>query len=138
MERFEMKSMLRVGNLKKFSLRKFSTLDYFSLTLRKDHVMGIPGTSSSTVEETIKGMWRALSVDQKIHYSRECTLKNIYLDEITDDPLYISGEKIKDETELEKLEVEKLKLNPYVVLPEAYRAHSSYSPSGTYNFMTLN
>ena len=100
--------------------------------------MGIPGTSSSTVEETIKGMWRALSVDQKIHYSRECTLKNIHLDEITNDPPYISGEKIKDETELEKLEIEKLKLNPYVVLPEAYRTHSSYSPSGTCNSTTLN
>lgn len=42
--------------------------------------MGIPGTSSSTVEETIKGMWRSLSVDQKIHYSRECTLKQAYAD----------------------------------------------------------
>ena len=35
MERFEMKSMLRVGNLKTFLLRKFETLDYFSLTLKR-------------------------------------------------------------------------------------------------------
>ena len=46
---------------------------------------------------------------------------------------YISGEKIKDETELEKL-----KLNPYVILPEAYRNHSPYSPSGIFDVFTLN
>ena len=46
---------------------------------------------------------------------------------------YISGEKIKDETELEKL-----KLNPYVILPEAYRNHSPYSPSGIFDIFTLN
>ena len=48
---------------------------------KKDQVMGIPGTSSSTVEETIKGMWRTLSDDQKIHYSQlqsECDVRNCY------------------------------------------------------------
>ena len=93
----------------------------------KDHVMGIPGTSSSTVEETIKGMWRTLSDDQKIHYTQLQSERTLYTWMKLICLPYISGEKNKDETELEKL-----KSNPYLILPP------NYSPSGTFFYPKLS
>ena len=90
--------------------------------------MGIPGTSSSTIEETIKGMWRTLSDDQKIHYSQlqsESALRNCYSQMTIDDTLYISDEKIQDEIELKKL-----RSNPYLIIPQ------NYSPSGIFEFLS--
>ena len=48
-------------------------------------------------------------------------IESLYLDETNLLAPYISGEKNKDETELEKL-----KSNPYLILPP------NYSPSGTF------